>query len=225
LENDVAQATLKIPPGAGADDIALLQAIKAGQDENDVEISLALNALNKGVAQLVAKNGKIIVKLQGDVLQSLNRHYVDNDNAIDGVSTAILSATQNAMDDSRLLLTQLAASAGLTQPGDPLEAALTQRVAEQPDLAYSATLLLALKDAMPCLCRIADACERIADALEGSALPAPLPVMGEPGAGGGALPGEPVEAGSPIDALPVDDVSLDDSPLPPDDSEGSESAR
>lgn len=159
----MAQQTLDMPAWATADQIQLLQAIQAGQDENDVELSLVLNDMNKGVASLVAKNGKILRNIQSDVLKKLGQQLVDNDNTIDQVSTAMLAWTQSELDDAKLLLTQLAASAGLTNPGDPLEAALTTQLAEVPDMAYSATLLLAIRDAMPVLARIAVAIEKIAD--------------------------------------------------------------
>lgn len=158
----MAQPVVDIPDGATGEQIALLQAIKAGQDENDNEISLVLNSLNKGVAGLVAKNGKILTDLQGKIIKKLHQQFVDNDNTIDSVSTSILGWTQSQLDDTQLLLTQLAASAGMTAPGDPLEAALTETLAEAPEIAYSASLLLSLREAMPWLKRIALALEKMA---------------------------------------------------------------
>lgn len=183
----MATPTIDFPPQATHEQIELFRAIQSGLGENDYEISLVYNALNKGIAQLAFRNTKIINDLQGALLKSIDAKLVENDNIIDVVSTALLGWTQSALDDTHQLLTQIAASAGLTNPGDPLEAALINRVAEQPDMAYSASLFLALREAMPHLGCICKSLERIADALEGNATPNPLPVMGEPAAGGVAV--------------------------------------
>lgn len=134
---------MQLPPKATGDQIALLQAIAQGQAANNAEISLVLNSLNRHVAQLSQKNGKIITGIQETVLKKINQELVDNDNVIDQVSTAILARTQEWLNDNQLLLQDLSAAAGLRQPGDPLEAALIEQVSVAPDIAYSATLLLA----------------------------------------------------------------------------------
>lgn len=192
---------MQLPPKATGDQIALLQAIAQGQSANDAEISLVLNSLNRHVAQLSQKNGKIITGIQETVLKKINQELVDNDNAIDPVSTAILARTQEWLNDNQLLLQDLSAAAGLRQPGDPLEAALIEQVSVAPDIAYSATLLLALRDAMPHLGRIVEALREIRDRLPGQ------PIQFE---------GEAVAVDEP-DAITITDVASvpPDDPLPP----------
>jgi hypothetical protein len=220
----MAKAAIDLPPGVTHEQVELFRAIQAGLGENDYEISLVKNALNKGIAQLAFKNTKVINDLQGQLLKSIDAGLIDNDNIIDGASTALLGWTQSALDDTQQLLTQLAASTGLTSPGDPLEAALTQKLADQPDMAYSASLFLALREAMPHLGCICKYLERIAVALEGSSPSAPSSGQGDLGTDGGGVVVEPVKTVAEPDFAPTDDVSLDDSPLPPDDSEGSEAS-
>ena len=186
---------MQLPPKATGDQIALLQAIAQGQAANDAEISLVLNSLNRHVAQLSQKNGKIITGIQETVLKKINQELVDNDNTIDQVSTAILARTQEWLNDNQLLLSDLSAAAGLRQPGDPLEAALIEQVSVAPDIAYSATLLLALRDAMPHFGRIVEVLREIRDRMP----PQPIGVVGE-------APAEaPVEAvaGSELIAPPA----------------------
>ena len=95
------------------------------------------------------------------------------------------------------MLQDLSAAAGLRQPGDPLEAALIEQVSVAPDIAYSATLLLALRDAMPHLGRIVEVLREIRDRMPGQ----PIQFEGE-----AAAVDEP-------DAITITDVA----PVPPDD--------
>jgi hypothetical protein len=195
----MAQPKIDVPHDATGEQIGLLQAIKAGQDENDAEISLVLNSLNKGVAQLVAKNGKIITDLQGKVLKQLNQRCVDNDNHIDALSTAILGWGQNELSDVHMLLTQLAASAGATSPGDPLEAALVDQLAAAPDIAYSATLLMALREGMPILALIARTLQEIRDRMPGT----PVRYTGEAPTGEKSEFDDEVDLDADADGQPV----------------------
>ena len=129
-------------------DQQLLSAIEnllAGEEDT---LSIPLSKINQGIAQLVTQNEKLVTKLQGKVIKDINRHLTHQDNAIDGLSTTVLSGLQAWQDSTHLLLTQLAAKSGLTGPGDPLEQALVEQVAEAPELAYSAALLIALREAM-----------------------------------------------------------------------------
>lgn len=157
------------------DQIALLQEIEATLTQNDAAIQIPLTKIHQGIAELSKDNAKIITKLQGKVIKFLDRTVTSHDNELDRVQTLVLRGLQNWQNDNRLMLTQLAAKTGLTAPGDPLEAALVERVAEAPDLAYSATLLLALREFQRPLGRLIEVLEEIRDRLPG----APVQVPGE----------------------------------------------
>lgn len=131
------------------DDIQLLASIESLLGDGENQIAIPMTAINQGIAQLSHQSAKTLTKIQGDLIKSIDRHHVENSNYLDSLSVAILRPLQDWQLENELLLTQLAASAGLTQPGDPLEAALVQQLAEEPQLAYSATLLIALRDALP----------------------------------------------------------------------------
>jgi hypothetical protein len=153
-----------IPPGAKQADIDLLENIKTVLVDNEQSISLVLSTLNKGIAQMVRDNQQQVNKVAGKVLGWLTKVTTANANALDPVATAILQRIIDYSQQNEFLLTQIAAAAGLTQPGDPLEAALIDRATEAPEIAYSASLLIALREAMAPIERIAVALERIADA-------------------------------------------------------------
>jgi hypothetical protein len=153
----------------------LLEGIHALLVENEASISLPLNKLNSGIAQLTEENSKIITRLMGKILRSISLRTRENDDALDTLGVHILAPLQTWEQENNLLLTQLAAKTGLTQPGDPLESALLNQVADAPELAYSATLLLAIREAMPMFQRIADALEEIRDRLPAT----PVRIAGE----------------------------------------------
>lgn len=135
------------PPGPSlSDNLQLLKSIEALLVDGEDSISLPLTAINQGIAKLSALSSKTILKLQADLLKYLDLGNVDSENDLDALSVAILRPIQDWQLENNLLLTQLAAGAGLTQPGDPLEQALVNQVAQEPELALSATLLIALRD-------------------------------------------------------------------------------
>jgi hypothetical protein len=174
-----------------SDQKALLEEIESTLAQNDAAIQIPLTRINQGIAALSKDNAKIITKLQGKILRQLNQHVTDASNQIDGVQTTILQGLQNWQNDNRLLLTQLAAKTGLTAPGDSLEMALVDKVADAPELAYSATLLLAIREAFPFLRELIEVLQEIRDRMPN------LPVH---------VPGEPysrapeLELGKPVDA-------------------------
>lgn len=155
------------PKSAGltAADAQLLESIDTLLADNSNEIMLPMTALNQGIAKLSVENAKAITQIQGRLVKDIERHAVTSDNEIDALSMAILAPLQGWQDENLLLLTQLASAAGLTQPGDPLESALVAQVADAPELAYSATLLIAMRDALPHLAEIVIALREIRDRL------------------------------------------------------------
>lgn len=155
----------------------LLQAIEEMLVGEESAIAIPLTKMNQGIAQLSEENSKLITRMQGKILKSLARHVTAEDNDLELLSTVILNGLQQWQNENHLLLTQLAAKAGFTNAGDELEAALIQQVAEAPELAYSATLLLAIRDAFPYAERLIRVLEEIRDRMGGASvqLPGELP--------------------------------------------------
>jgi hypothetical protein len=133
-----------------------IQTLLGGQED---QISIPLSALNQNIAQAVYANGQLITGVMNTILRGVNAPLTKNDNAIESVTTDLLAPLQAYQQNNEFLLTQLASAAGLTKPGDPLESALLTQSVDAPELAYSATLLIALQGAMPLLERIAVALE------------------------------------------------------------------
>lgn len=168
----------------------LLQAIDDAQAQNEDDLLLVMTALNQGIAKLSVQNSRSLTSIEGRLIKSIDQYAVDNSNAIDQLGMAILGPINDWQDENLLLLTQLAAQAGLTQPGDPLEAALLQSVADEPQLAYSATLLIALRDALPFLGQLIEVLREIRDRMP--VFPATAPGEIPSIAGAEQLPGEPL---------------------------------
>jgi len=156
--------------------VQLLDSIETLLADGTNSISLPMTAINQGIAALSATSAKTITSIQGKLIKSIQAHAVANDNDIDRFGMIILQPLQDWQSENNLLLTQLAAHAGLTQPGDSLEAALVQEVAEAPELAYSATLLIALRDALPYLGKLVEVLREIRDRMPGQ----PMRFAGEP---------------------------------------------
>ena len=145
--------------------LAALETLLATQESN---VSLPLTTLNKSITDAVSVNAKLIRKVQGRILKALDKPVVGVSNELDRIGTVLLEPLQAWADNTQLLLTQLSAKTGLTQVGDPLEQALVEQVTEAPELAYSASLLLALREWTPYLARIASALEEIRDRTHGA---------------------------------------------------------
>lgn len=126
----------------------LMQSIDAVLADNEEQISLPLTALNQGIAQLSQDASKAVVRVGNAITRALVQTSTDQSNALDALGTAILQPLYDWQTENDLLLNHLAAAAGLIQPGDPLMQALANQTAEVPELAYSATLLIALREAM-----------------------------------------------------------------------------
>jgi len=161
----------------------LLDSIETLLADNENLITLPLTAINQGIAQLSVQNARTITKIEGKLLKAIDAYAVQNDNAIDSFGLALLQPLQDWQTENNLLLTQLAASAGLTQPGDPLEAALVQQIADEPELAYSATLLIAIRDLLPYARQLIEVLREIRDRMPSI----PVHVPGEPYASAEAL--------------------------------------
>jgi hypothetical protein len=169
----------------------LLEAIETLLGDNANAIQLPLTAINQSIAQLSVQNSRAIASIQSKLLKSIDQFMVDNSNAVDALGMAILAPLQGWQDENYILLTQLAAGAGLTGPGDPLEAALIKEVAEEPQVALSASLLIALRDALPYLAQLIEVLREIRDRMP--SLPAHVPGEPEAEAPSAQLPGVQVE--------------------------------
>jgi hypothetical protein len=156
--------------------VQLLTSIETLLADAENAITLPMTAINQGIAKLSQESSKSVVSIQNKLLKSIQAHAVANDNEIDQLGMAILAPLQTWQEENNLLLTQLAAYSGLTQPGDPLEAALLTEVAQEPELAYSATLLLAIREAMPYFRQLVEVLKEIRDRMPGI----PVEFPGEP---------------------------------------------
>jgi hypothetical protein len=125
---------------------------------------------------------------------------VDNSNGIDFLTTSILQPLYGWQAENDLLLNHLAASAGLIQPGDPLVNALMEQAAEEPELAYSAIMAVAIRDLRDVARQIVEALREIRDRLPFA------PV---------AVPGEPVAVGDEFADVPVYSSTVDDDDTEP----------
>lgn len=158
------------------ENLQLLSSIDTLLAQGENQIALPMTAINQGIAKLSVQSAKTITGIQNVLLKSINQANVAQENDLDPLGMAILRPLQDWQEQNNLLLTQLAASSGLTQPGDPLEAALVNQLAEEPELAYSATLLIALRDVLPHFKALIEVLREIRDRMPG----VPVSIDGEP---------------------------------------------
>jgi hypothetical protein len=151
-------------------DADLLDAINTLTATHADSVTIPYSVLNQGIADLVAANGATIAKVSKVLTRKLDQAVTDNDNGLELVGTVILQGINAYLTENDLLLNHLAASAGILKPGDPLESVLLNQVAEAPELAYSATLLIALRDALPIGRQIVEVLREIRDRLPPSAI-------------------------------------------------------
>lgn len=140
-----------------------LDAVQTALDEDGAQIVTVGSRLGQEAAQLVQATAAPIKKLQARILKDATKHLVASDNAVDLVGTRLLTGVNTWLQEAQFLLQNIAVKGGMIDPGDPLEAALAETVADEPQIEYLGTLVLAVKEAVPWLDRIAAACERIAD--------------------------------------------------------------
>jgi len=150
------------------DDADLLAAITTLVAGNDEAVQIPMSLINQDVAKAVFSNSKTLSGISNLLVKKIGQAVTDNDNDIELAGTAMLQGIGATLDQNALLLNHLASAAGLLQPGDPLEAALLDQTAEAPELAYSASLLLAIREAMPHLGAIVEVLREIRDVLAGS---------------------------------------------------------
>lgn len=154
-------------PTLTAADAELLQAITEVIAENDDAVRLPMSVLNQHIADLVAANQRVISRVTNVLTRNLTQTITDNDNTLENIGTVLLTGLNGWIAENDLLLNHLAAASGLIQPGDPLTSALLDQVSEAPELAYSATLLIALRDALPVGHQIVAVLREIRDRLPG----------------------------------------------------------
>lgn len=188
-----------MPTSLTPEQTQLLASLETLLADGENLISLPMTAINQGIAKLSVQSAKSIAQIQGKLIKSIDQFAVANDNAIDGFSLSLLKPLQDWQDENLLLLTQLAAAGGLTQPGDPLEAALLQEVAAVPELAYSATLLIALRDFLPHFGSLVEVLREIRDRMPQP----PVYVAGEPKAIAPAIEEPEIDITDTLEELPV----------------------
>jgi hypothetical protein len=168
------------------DDADLLAAITTLVAGNDEAVQVPMSLINQDIAAAVFANSKTLSGISNLLVKKISQAVTDNDNDIELAGTSMLQGISAEIDQNALLLNHLASAAGLLQPGDPLESALLDQTAEAPELAYSASLLLAIKEAMPHLGAIVEVLREIRDRMHDA--PA-------------ALPGQPPETGEAYDPM------------------------
>ncbi len=153
-------APLSVPQDASAEVLAAIDAYMA-QTEN--AIAIPYSALNQAISDYVGENGKAIKRITERILREADKHWVQTDNKLNALTTGLLGGIDSYLGETEFMLRDVANRAGLIEPGDPLTQALLTEQAKTPQLEYGATLVLAVKEAVPWLDRIATALERIAD--------------------------------------------------------------
>lgn len=177
----------------------LLDSIDFLQGANNDALMIPLSTVNQAVVDVVDKNSALIGKLQGKILRKLDHATTKNLDALDGVYTRLLAGLDAYQYDAHYLLQQLAVKGGITQAGQPLETALLEQVTRAPELAYGATLVLAVKEAIPFFEQLIQVLREIRDKL-GERVVTPAPTT-------------PIIAGDPDHD---DEAAAADKPLPQD---------
>lgn len=139
-----------------------IEAVQTALDSDGQEIITVGTQLGQDAAKLVLATAKPIKRLQDRLLKDAAKQLVTRDNSIDYLSTRLLSGVNTWLQEAEFLLQNIAVKGGMIQPGDPLVQALAQEVADEPKIEYMGTLVLAVKEAVPWLERIACALEIIA---------------------------------------------------------------
>lgn len=139
----------------------------AGQDD---QLIMPMNVLNQATAKIVEKNAKIITRMQDKLLRVADKQTTRSMDHLDGVFTRVMGGLDSWQFDMNFLLTQLAAKGGFTKAGEPLEAALMQEATRAPDLAYGATLVLAVKEAIPFFTQLIEVLREIRDRMSPQAI-------------------------------------------------------
>lgn len=161
----------------------LLETTDALLTEQTHSLAVPMSAVNLGLVNISQAAAANLNKVVQRILQPISKGLVSQDSLLDPINVTIIQGVDTWLQEQTFLLTQLAASAGLCQPGQPLETALLDQATEEPELAYSAILALSirdLRDVAKCIC---EALREIRDRLP----PQPLAVPGEPLASGDVL--------------------------------------
>lgn len=163
-----------------------LDAVRTALDSDGAEIITVGNQLGREAAALVLAAAKPIKKLQDRLIRDANKHLVATSNGVDFFQTSLLNGVNTWLREAEYLLQNIAVKGGIIQPGDPIEKALAQEVADEPQIEYLGTLVLAVKEAVPWLERVACALELIAINTAPASPLATGPVIGD----GGPAPAE-----------------------------------
>jgi hypothetical protein len=143
----------------------ILQSIDEILSETENSLAVPMTAINQAVSHVVDNNAKTIKRLTERILRAADKEVVGIDDKLDAVYTGLLGGIDAWLGDTHFLLQQLSTKGGLAEIGAPLESALLKEVTDAPKLEYGATLVLAVKEAVPWLDRMTVALERIADGM------------------------------------------------------------
>jgi hypothetical protein len=154
-------------------DQQLLAAINALLADNEEQIQLPLTAIALSAAQLSQQTSGAVTRLGNAITKHIALGIVDNANGLDFLSTAILQPLYDWQTENDLLLNHLAASAGLIQPGDPLVNALMDQAAQEPELAYSAIMAVAIHDLRDVARQIVEVLREMRDRMPGAPVAIP----------------------------------------------------
>lgn len=176
---------------------AAMAAIDLILTEQDDALSGPMQALVSAVANSTTKDEKSLNKISNKVMQAADMHSTLALNSLDQSFTAINRAMEQWQFDMHFLLTQLAAKAGLTQPGEQLESALTTTDEQMLSTSYGQSLILNCKMLVPFFDDLIEVLREIRDRMP----PIPLHVSGEPPARYHQLDEPDVQDGSDLEPI------------------------
>jgi hypothetical protein len=141
----------------------LLESIDTLQAANADALVLPMTTVNQAIASLIDKNSTLIGKLQTKILRKLDHATTKNLDHLDGIYTRLLAGLDAYQFDADHLLQLLAAKGGAIKAGAPLETALVEEILKAPELAYGATLVLSVREAIPIFHELIEVLREIRD--------------------------------------------------------------
>lgn len=163
-----------VTPQSAADQA--LVAIDQILSEQDDTISGPVQSLSDATFAVQEPIDGTLKKVRQKVQQAADRQTTMALDTLDSAITNILQATDTWQFDLHFMLTQLAAKAGLTQPGEQLASAVTVSAEAVPGPTYGSTLVLSIREALPVFADLIEVLREIRDRMP----PLALRVAGEP---------------------------------------------
>ncbi len=126
------------PQSAAEQALAAIDSLLAEQDD---ALSGPMQALHEATYNSFTTNNQVLTKITQKITRAGDQYTTQVLNAIDSVFTTINNYMETSQFDVHFLLTQLAAKAGFTEPGQQLESAL-EETTEAKELSYGPTMTL-----------------------------------------------------------------------------------